>query len=163
MSAIAAMEDVPSSVTIQWDHSFVDAMRAIYSTLMMLIVMVRHLGNFDDNNNIMLFVVLYVDIDECQGDHGCNQECINDIGGFHCECMTGYQLVDMFTCAGQFNSAIAVMQKLSNLIFFNIDVDECIDSNGGCAQICNNTVGSFTCGCYDGYLLNSDEISCDGK
>ena len=64
---------------------------------------------------------------------------------------------------GQFDSAITIMQKLSNLIFLNIDVDECIDSNGGCAQICNNTVGSFTCRCNEGYLLNCDEISCDGK
>ena len=114
MSVLAVMEDVPSSVTTHWDHSFVDAMRAISSTLMMLTVMVRYLEKkFDDN----VIVALYVDINECQDDHGCDQECINDIGGFHCECRTGYQLVDLFTCAGQFNSAIAVMQQLGN---FNI-------------------------------------------
>ena len=59
MSAIAAMEDVPNSVITQWDHSFVDAMRAIYSILMMLVVMVRYSGNFDDNKINMQFVVLY--------------------------------------------------------------------------------------------------------
>ena len=42
-----------------------------------------------------------LDINECQGDHGCDQECVNDVGGFHCECRTGYQLVDTFSCAGQ--------------------------------------------------------------
>lgn len=48
-------------------------------------------------------------------------------------------------------------------MFLNTDVDECVDSNGGCAQICNNTVGSFSCECNEGYLVNSDELSCDGK
>ena len=49
------------------------------------------------------------------------------------------------------------------LMLLNTDVDECVDNNGGCGQVCNNTVGSFSCGCSEGYLLNSDEISCDGK
>lgn len=42
-----------------------------------------------------------LDINECQGDHGCDQECVNEVGGFHCECRTGYQLVDTFSCGGQ--------------------------------------------------------------
>ena len=68
-------------------------------------------------NFIMYTYDCALDIDECQSDHGCDQECVNDIGGFHCECRAGYQLMDLFTCAGQFNSAIAVMQQLGN---FNI-------------------------------------------
>ena len=42
------------------------------------------------------------------------------------------------------------------------DIDECNSSNGGCAQLCNNTVGSFFCGCNEGYLLNTDDADCDG-
>ena len=48
-------------------------------------------------------------------------------------------------------------------MLLNTDVDECVGSNGGCAHVCNNTEGSFSCGCNEGYLLNSDETSCDGK
>ena len=43
-----------------------------------------------------------------------------------------------------------------------LDVDECQDNNGGCAQLCNNTVGSFICGCSEGYTLNADDINCSG-
>lgn len=70
----------------------------------------------------------------------------------------------MFTCAGKLAS---LMSRLGNwhreLMLLNTDVDECVDSNGGCAHVCNNTVGSLSCGCNEGYLLNSDEINCDGK
>ncbi|XP_078670984.1 uncharacterized protein LOC144911074 isoform X2 [Branchiostoma floridae x Branchiostoma belcheri] len=41
------------------------------------------------------------------------------------------------------------------------DVDECATGNGGCAQNCTNTVGSFSCSCYTGYEFNNDGVSCD--
>ncbi|XP_019624444.1 PREDICTED: complement component C1q receptor-like [Branchiostoma belcheri] len=41
------------------------------------------------------------------------------------------------------------------------DVDECATGNGGCAQNCTNTVGSFSCSCYTGYKFNNDGVSCD--
>ena len=42
------------------------------------------------------------------------------------------------------------------------DIDECNTSNGGCSQICNNTVGSSFCECFIGYkLVNGTE--CLGK
>ena len=46
--------------------------------------------------------MIYVDIDECAaGIHNCsqNQECINDPGGYHCLCITGYELLNG-TCEG---------------------------------------------------------------
>ena len=48
------------------------------------------------------------------------------------------------------------------------DVDECkptasSQGNGGCEQICNNTVGSFYCSCKPGYYLNPDGKTCTGK
>ena len=42
------------------------------------------------------------------------------------------------------------------------DYDECSDNNGGCDQTCSNTVGSFFCGCGDGYRLDDDMTSCNG-
>ncbi|XP_078621315.1 uncharacterized protein LOC144887789 [Branchiostoma floridae x Branchiostoma japonicum] len=41
------------------------------------------------------------------------------------------------------------------------DVDECASNNGGCAQTCNNTPGSFVCSCREGFVLNADGLSCD--
>lgn len=40
------------------------------------------------------------------------------------------------------------------------DVDECANLNGGCEQICNNTLGSFECACQDGYDLTEDGMTC---
>lgn len=38
------------------------------------------------------------------------------------------------------------------------DVDECATNNGGCAQVCSNTLGSFSCSCAAGYVLASDGL-----
>jgi hypothetical protein len=42
-----------------------------------------------------------------------------------------------------------------------VDVNECLTNNGGCAQICNNALGSFDCDCMDGYFLAGDGFSCE--
>ena len=45
------------------------------------------------------------------------------------------------------------------------DVDECLDSNGGCSSlVCTNTEGSFVCGCNPGYRLRPamGVNSCEG-
>ncbi|KAN0047360.1 hypothetical protein ACTA71_001742 [Dictyostelium dimigraforme] len=31
--------------------------------------------------------------------------------------------------------------------------------NGGCSQVCTNSVGSFACSCNEGYQLNTDKKS----
>lgn len=43
-----------------------------------------------------------------------------------------------------------------------IDIDECLDNNGWCSQLCTNTNGNYTCSCSSGYQFSSDGISCDG-
>ena len=48
------------------------------------------------------------------------------------------------------------------VIFLNADIDECSDDTDNCNQTCTNTEGSFTCGCDDGYYLDSDETTCKG-
>ena len=67
-----------------------------------------------------------LDINECQGDHGCDQECVNDIGGFHCECRIGYQLLNTFSCAGQLTALIA-LQSIAHIATFNM----CCHGNSG--------------------------------
>ena len=48
-----------------------------------------------------------------------------------------------------------------NLLY--LDVDECSTANGGCQQLCNNTVGSFFCFCQLGYSLQLNGFNCSGK
>ena len=44
------------------------------------------------------------------------------------------------------------------------DVNECESNNGGCAQMCTNTIGSFECSCtVEGYVLAANNASCEGK
>ena len=41
------------------------------------------------------------------------------------------------------------------------DIDEC--SSSPCGHTCTNTVGSYVCSCYDGYVLDGDGLSCNGQ
>ena len=53
----------------------------------------------------------------------------------------------------------------SNWILFFLsysDIDECEVANGGCDHSCNNTEGSFSCDCNDGYQLRSNGLNCEG-
>ena len=46
-------------------------------------------------------------------------------------------------------------------LMFYLDSNECLtDDNGGCDQICNNSIGKHTCSCYTGYSLELDEKTC---
>lgn len=43
------------------------------------------------------------------------------------------------------------------------DIDECSTDTHNCSQNCNNTEGSYTCGCRNGYILSSDSRTCNGR
>ena len=45
----------------------------------------------------------------------------------------------------------------------NSDINECLSNNGGCNHNCHNSDGSYTCSCNNGYQLNSDGHTCEGK
>lgn len=49
------------------------------------------------------------------------------------------------------------------LYWCTIDNNECLTNNGGCDDICTNTPGSYTCSCKDGYELDADKHTCNGK
>ena len=49
------------------------------------------------------------------------------------------------------------------LLIILLDIDECSSSNGGCAQTCHNTGGSYYCTCGTGYSLASNNHGCDGE
>ena len=47
--------------------------------------------------------------------------------------------------------------------FRYIDIDECTLGISGCSQLCQNTYGSFLCGCLTGYTLMPDKNTCLGE
>ena len=47
-------------------------------------------------------------------------------------------------------------------ICLSSDTNECSEGTHNCSQICNNTHGSFTCACNDGYHLDIDNVTCNG-
>ena len=44
----------------------------------------------------------------------------------------------------------------------SLDINECGANNGGCSELCTNTIGSFICSCQDGFVLHSDGFTCQG-
>ncbi|VDI25973.1 Hypothetical predicted protein [Mytilus galloprovincialis] len=46
-------------------------------------------------------------------------------------------------------------------VTYLLDIDECTLLNNNCEQICVDTIGSFYCSCRDGFVLGSDQSSCD--
>ena len=42
----------------------------------------------------------------------------------------------------------------------SIDVNECALENGGCEHKCTNRAGSYSCGCNQGFRLQTDSKSC---
>ena len=44
-----------------------------------------------------------IDINECDQNNGnCNQNCVNEVGSYHCECKSGYQLDQAgYSCNGK--------------------------------------------------------------
>ena len=41
------------------------------------------------------------------------------------------------------------------------DVDECASSQNQCQQLCINVAGSYNCGCFYGFRLDSDRATCN--
>ena len=55
------------------------------------------------------------------------------------------------------------MQAIIILLCSTVDINECSFNNGGCEQVCSNTVGSFQCDCNGGHSLNGDGRTCSGR
>ena len=51
----------------------------------------------------------------------------------------------------------------SGMFSCSIDINECETANGGCEQMCSNTIGSFACSCTVGYRLDENGLNCTGE
>lgn len=55
-------------------------------------------------------------------------------------------------------------RALSKCVSSFVDIDECETNITRCEQECTNTIGSYSCSCFDGYQRNmSDPMSCISK
>ncbi|XP_048589480.1 tolloid-like protein 1 isoform X2 [Nematostella vectensis] len=60
----------------------------------------------------------------------------------------------------KFKSDASINKPGFYLSFFS-ERNECNNNNGGCSQICQNTLGNYKCACYPGYELHSDGKNCE--
>ena len=104
------------------------------------------------------------DVNECDSSNGgCDQICINNDGSFECSCNPGFELAsDGFSCDSKYATPRGDL-AMANFIIQPSDLNECLDNNGGCAQMCTNIDGSAVCFCNAGFVLASDNLNCDGK
>ncbi|XP_039594779.1 thrombomodulin-like [Polypterus senegalus] len=120
------------------------------------------------------------DTDECES-APCEHQCTNTYGGFECSCFEGfrqnkyekttcYSVCEEETCEAMCdpkNRDVCecpdgyILHKEENTSIC-IDVDEC-DLETYCEQLCNNSFGSYTCYCEDGYKLEADNYSCTSE
>jgi hypothetical protein len=83
-----------------------------------------------------------VQIEICRPDY--SQYCVfTESGGYQCFCQWGYcdtRPMNGTDC---------------------IDVNECLVNNGGCNQICSNSIGSYSCNCQTGFQKSVDGKGCN--
>ena len=59
-----------------------------------------------------------------------------------------------------FWSVHALLYDVSLSSLDDVDINQCETNNGGCEQTCTNLVPGYHCGCYTGYSLAPDELTC---
>ncbi|XP_068506011.1 coagulation factor X [Syngnathus scovelli] len=97
---------------------------------------------FEDDDETNKFWAVYYDGDACR-DVPCAHRgrCEDGIGRYTCYCDHGYD--------GS-NCEIVIPQL-------------CENQNGGCQHFCKVEQGNIECSCADGYVLSSDEKSCESN
>ena len=58
---------------------------------------------------------------------------------------------------------LRVWTSLTRFHWIRVDINECGEEIDGCAQNCTNTIGSYTCSCNPGFVIDTDRRSCNGK
>ena len=89
---------------------------------------------------------------------GCEHRCVESFYSHYCACNDGYMLnSDQVTCTG---ISIFSCTKIQQFI---LEINECSSNNGGCSQVCINTMGSYYCSCISGFTLSSNGRTCIGE
>jgi hypothetical protein len=60
---------------------------------------------------------------------------------------------------------LIIILVISTINFIS-DIDECSEGSHSCtgpAHYCNNEIGSYACGCSEGYELDDEGSTCVGK
>lgn len=57
---------------------------------------------------------------------------------------------------------IKVILDSDLLLWCSLDFNECDHLKGLCEQRCENTIGSYRCACYDGYVYHAEKKACVG-
>ena len=70
--------------------------------------------------------------------------------------------VSLIECAPDPSILGVCLKEKDSFFLFPPDLDECAEGVDICDQRCNNTIGSYTCSCGEGYTLNFDGFRCDG-
>ena len=88
-----------------------------------------------------------------------NSNCTNTFGNYACSCYTGYLDEGMgYVCTGMFVYIFLFPHSLFR--FCHTDIDECLDAPCHPNATCNNTEGSYTCECSDGF--SGSGLNCTG-
>ena len=132
---------------------------------------------------VQLFVVTFLDIDECLG-NPCdgNAKCSNNAGSYSCACNSGFSgngtvCQDIDECTTNQHSCDANAACSNTIGSYSCacntgysgngtvcqDIDECATNQHSCDAnaACSNTAGSFSCNCTSGYSGNG--TTCTGR
>ncbi|KYQ88578.1 EGF-like domain-containing protein [Tieghemostelium lacteum] len=89
-------------------------------------------------------LLMCTDIDECKLPNNCNtlpnSACSNLEGTYQCDCNQGFQKNETTgTCD---------------------NINECKNNNGGCKQLCIDTIPGFQCACSSGFVMSNTTMLC---
>ena len=113
---------------------------------------------------------VYSDADECvlrTSNCTTNETCTNTIGGYMCDCASGFRVNGLGFCEGIYPPSLSTpllpLPPRSPPNKFWSDTDECRTQTDDCDvnAICLNTIGSYLCSCKSGY--SGDGRTCIGK
>lgn len=86
--------------------------------------------------NLVSFMTIFTDINECDIAHGCSDHCNNTAGGFHCSCPPGTALLaDKKTCQGKQSTGISLGPCDLNVDIHEISVFEMLYNLLYCVEL----------------------------